>query len=82
MILNPPYGPEEVKQINTFQRLVDKELFSQLECRCGGKLYAREEGLICRVCNNTQDEVPLFIANGNWNRFKKKELVEPEAEEE
>lgn len=72
MITNAPFTDEQVKSINTFQRLSDSG-FHPLTCKCGSEMFATNEGLTCRKCLSKQDFVPLFIANGSWNIFRKKE---------
>jgi len=71
MTLNPPYDDSQIRQINIYQRLVDSSMFTRLSCSCGGLYYATEEGLICKKCNSLAESVPLFIANGSWNKFRK-----------
>ena len=77
MFLNIPFNAEQVRSINTFQRM--SEVIPPMTCKCGGQLFARDEGLICKECYSTSETVPLYIANWSWNRFRKKEeLAEAE----
>lgn len=78
MTTNAPFSLAQVKAINDFQQKCD--MFSKLDCGCGGLLFATEAGLVCRKCFNETHAVPLFIANGSWNRFRKP--AEPEIEED
>ena len=73
MTVNAPFAEGQVFQINSFQAKCD--MFSKLICKCGGLLFAVETGLVCKKCFNETHTVPLFIANGSWNRFRN---IEPE----
>ena len=70
MFLNAPFTDDQVKSINTFQRIAD--LFSVMKCSCGGVLYATEEGLSCKSCSDSTEIAPLFVTNWSWNKFHKK----------
>jgi hypothetical protein len=65
--VNAPFSEEQIRSINRFQ--LDGRL-QPLICTCGGKYYAREDGLICGGCHNTTEIAPKLTTNWAWNKLK------------
>jgi len=70
VFVNAPFNDDQIKSINTFQRIAD--LFSKSVCQCGGEMYATETGLSCKSCHDSTMIAPLFMTNWSWNKFHKK----------
>lgn len=70
MVINvqPPFNLKVIKSINEFQR---DGRFSPLRCSCdgNGKIFGREDGLVCPKCHNVLEYCPGWIANGGWAKF-------------
>ncbi len=65
---NAPWDEYQVRSINQFQQLSD--VLSRMICECGGLFFAKAEGLVCRRCFNSVEQVPVFVSNGSWNRIR------------
>ena len=67
-LVSAPFSPDQVKSINRYQ--ADTRT-SHLTCEdCGGKYYAKEDGLVCGNCFSSTIYIAKFITNWSWNKFK------------
>lgn len=66
-LVSAPFNDDEIKSFNRYQ--ADGRTNS-MSCRCGGKYYAREDGIRCGKCHDFSEIIPKFTSNWSWNKFK------------
>jgi hypothetical protein len=67
-LISAPFSTDEVKSINRYQS--DGGTSPMVCDECGGKYYAREDGLTCGKCYAVITQIPKFTTNWSWSKFK------------